>query len=51
MKDLISKMRSERACWFGWAHFKHWLVRNGIIATPDSDVPKEWQDNFLKETR
>jgi hypothetical protein len=45
---LFKRMKAERACAFGWGHFKHWLVRNGVIANPSTDVPRLWQDAFKK---
>lgn len=45
---MIKRLKAERAVGFGWAHFKHWLVRQGIIKTPDDDCPFEWQEAYLK---
>lgn len=45
------KMLPPRAASFGWAHFKHSLVRLGVIENFDCDVPKVWQDIFMKERR
>ena len=48
MKPSIKQIKAERAANGGWAGYKHWLVRQGVIASPIDDVPKEWQIAFLK---
>ena len=48
MKPSIKKIKTERAANGGWANFKHWLVRQGVLSSVADDVPKEWQRAFLK---
>ena len=48
MKPSIKKIKADRASNGGWANFKHWLVRQGVLSSVADDVPKEWQRAFLK---
>jgi hypothetical protein len=45
-KALRQRLVRERACAYGLGHYKHWLVRNGIIANADRDIPCAWQEAF-----
>lgn len=47
-KPSIKKIKAERAANGGWAGYKHWLVRQGVLTSPTDDVAPEWQVAFLK---
>lgn len=48
LKKNASWIRRNKLHIGGWGSFKHHLHRYGFIDTPTSDVPKEWQNAFLK---
>ena len=48
MKPSIKKIKEERVANGGWANYKHWLVRQGVLTSPTDDVPSDWQVAFLK---
>jgi hypothetical protein len=51
LKPTVAQAVRLNALRGGWSSYKHALIRAGIIANSDCDVPLEWKNAFLRANK